>query len=66
MRVYFLGYDSWRRPVYKGDGDKLYVDVDPRSGRTPDMCTKQYNAFDGEPCDNVSGDFEFVPARMVW
>jgi hypothetical protein len=42
------------------------VDVDPRAGRKPDICTKQGNAFDGEPCDPVDGDFIFIPRRDTW
>ena len=45
---------------------RLLVDVDPRAGRKPDICTKQGNAFDGEPCDPVDGDFIFIPRRDTW
>ena len=48
LELHHLGRDSWDRPVYECDG-KLYVDVDPRRSRTPSICTKQGNAFDGEP-----------------
>ena len=52
LELHHLGRDSWDRPVYECDG-KLYVDVDPRRSRTPSICTKQGNAFDGEPCDPI-------------
>lgn len=50
LRLEHRGRDSWDRPVYECDG-QLYVDVDPRRSRPADICTKQGNAFDGEPCD---------------
>lgn len=58
---------SWDRPVYECDG-RIYVDVDPRRSRPADICTKQGNAFDGEPCDPVPEGtiIEFVPARDTW
>lgn len=62
-----LRRDSWGRPVYECDG-RLYVDVDPRRSRPADICTKQGNAFDGEPCDPVPERtiIEFVPKRDTW
>ena len=60
-----VGRDSWSRPVYEADG-RLYVDTDPRAGWEPCICTKYKNAFDGEPCDPVTAEFEFVPGRDVW
>lgn len=61
------GRDSWDRPIYECDG-RLYVDVDPRKSRPADICTKQGNAFDGEPCDPVPEGtaIEFVPERDTW
>ena len=62
----FMGSDSWDRPVYQSNGH-LYVDVDPRVDRTPKICTKYNDDFDGEP-DNVieNVSFEFIPNRVVW
>ena len=65
LTLELVGRDSWGRPVYKA-GQKLYVDVEPRADRAPKICTKQYNAFDGEPCDPVAAEFEFLPRRAVW
>ena len=64
LRLEHRGRDSWDRPVYECDG-RLYVDVDPRRSRPADICTKQGNAFDGEPCDPVPEGtiIEFVPDR---
>lgn len=62
-----LGRDSHDRPVYKGLTDgRLYVDTEPRAGREPRICTKYQDAFDGEPCDPVDADFNFVPKRDTW
>jgi hypothetical protein len=62
-----IGRDSLERPVYECDG-KLYVDVDPRRNRAPDICTKNNNKFDGEPdCPIAEGTkIIFVPCRDTW
>ena len=67
LRLEYRGRDSWDRPVYECDG-RLYVDVDPRRSRPADICTKQGNAFNGEPCDPVPEGtiIEFVPERDTW
>jgi hypothetical protein len=65
MVLNFIGRDSWERPVYECGG-KLYVDVDPRKHRKPEIRTKQSNKFGGEPCSPVNGEFEFIPARDTW
>jgi len=63
----FIGRDSWSRPVYESEG-RMYVDVDPRKNRAPDICTKQGNAFDGEPNAPIPNDtdIEFIPKRDTW
>lgn len=66
LTITFIGWDSWSRPVYKDENGKLYVDVDPREHRQPDICTKYNNEFDGEPCDPVEAEFEFIPHRATW
>lgn len=62
-----VGRDSWDRPVYKC-GERLYVDVDPRENRNPEICTKQGNEFEGEPLDPIAEDteVEFIPRRNTW
>ena len=64
--IILKGRDSWGRPVYKDLSGRLLVDVDPRRDRKPATCTKQRNAFDGEPCDPVEGGFDFIPYRDTW
>lgn len=65
MQLRLVGRDSWSRPVYECN-ERLYVDIEPRKGRPPCICTKQGNAFDGEPCDPVEGEFIFIPERDTW
>lgn len=66
MTLWLKGRDSWDRPVYMDTTGRLLVDVDPRKNRKPDICTKQGNDFDGEPCDPVQADFIFLPYRDTW
>lgn len=66
LTLTLLGRDSWSRPVYDDGTGRLLVDVDPREGRGPDICTKQGNAFDGEPDCPVRGEFIFIPRRDTW
>lgn len=67
MKLNFIDCDSWDRPVYECDGT-LYVDVDPRAHRAPQLCTKAGNEFDGEPDMPLSAGtkVEFVPSRITW
>ena len=65
MTLWLKGRDSWDRPVYMDATGRLLVDVDPKN-REPDICTKQGNDFDGEPCDPVQADFIFLPYRDTW
>lgn len=65
----FRGRDSWSRPVYEDkENGRLYVDVDPRKSKKPDLCAKQDNAFDGEPNIPLAEgtEVEFVPCRDTW
>lgn len=62
----YVGSDSWDRPVYQDSDGTLYVDVDPREGWQPNICTKCNNEFDGEPDCPVSAEIEFAPCRVVW
>jgi hypothetical protein len=67
LTLNYIGCDSWDRPVYENE-NRLYVDVDPRKSRKPDICTKQNNEFDGEPNYHISDDIEieFIPYRATW
>jgi hypothetical protein len=69
LTLKWIGRDSWERPVYDDGNGKLYVDVDPRSSRKPDICTKNGNKFHGEPDAPVSDKYAkiiFLPGRDVW
>lgn len=65
--LHYKGRDDWERPVYEAD-NRLYVDVDPRKDRVPQICTKYNNDFYGEPDTPIAEDMqlEFVPCRDVW
>ncbi len=72
MTLNFKGYDSWDRPVYECN-ERLFVDVDPRSFRSPEICTKCNNEFDGEPDTPIevmekykNVKVIFNPQRIVW
>ena len=67
LKLTHKGRDDWERPVYENNG-KLYVDVDPRKNRKPDICTKHNNEFYGEPDTQIPADIivEFIPARDEW
>ena len=68
----YKGRDSWDRPVYEHEG-RLLVDVEPRSSRSPEICTKMNNVFDGEPDTPIQyipryagAVLEFKPIRDTW
>lgn len=65
-----MGRDTWGdRPVYKcPTNGRLYVDVEPRKGYEPKICTKLDNCFDGEPDCPVKSEisFVFIPYRDTW
>lgn len=72
LKLNYVGNDSFDRPVYKNDG-KLYVDVEPLSDCKPNICTKMYNRFNGEPDTSIRDmkkyeevKVEFYPKRIVW
>lgn len=67
----YIGLDSWSRPVYENNGT-LFVDIDSREYRQPEICTKYNNDFDGEPDTPITYiekyknlELEFVPKRYV-
>lgn len=68
----FVGMDHCDRPVYK-NGERLFVDVDPRKDRESAICTVLNNVFGGEPDTPISvmtryKDMQpvFIPKRIVW
>ena len=66
LTLALLGRDSWFRSVYEGHDGNLYVGVDPRLDRSPTICTKYLNAFDGEPDTPITAEITFVPYRDIW
>lgn len=73
LKLQYVGNDSNDRPVYESDDGRLFVDTDPRANRHPNIVTKLYNDFDGEPdtpikyikkYDNVK--IVFIPKRITW
>lgn len=70
--LYYVGEDDFQRPVYENE-NKLFVDVEPRKDRQPEICTILNNCFGGEPdipikymkkYENV--EIEFFPKRITW
>lgn len=68
----YKGLDSWSRPVYENAEGKLFVDTDNRADRSPRICTKYQNAFNGEPDTPIEYigkykelEVEFVPERIT-
>ena len=51
--------------LYRDEGGRIWVDVDPRSDYAPCLCTI---TDVGEPCDPMRPDIEveFYPCRDVW
>ena len=69
LELTYVGNDSWDRPVYLNHKyNAYYVDVNPRKGRAPQICTKYNNLFDGEPDCPISVAIEvvFTPERITW
>lgn len=72
LTLTYIGLDSWNRPVYKDTEGRLFVDTDSREYRSPQICTKYQNAFDGEPDAPIEYierykdlEVEFVPKRYT-
>lgn len=66
LTLTYLDRDDRSRPVYKDGHGKLYVDVEPRAGKTPKICTKYKNLFEGEPDIPVNAEITFIPSRSTW
>lgn len=60
-----LGRDDRNRPVYEGNDNKLYVDIEPHACY-PHIHTKSGNHFDGEPDMPIDAEITFVPCRDTW
>ena len=58
-RLKFIGIDSWNRPVYKDEAERLWKDVNLGRGITS-LYNALNNKFDGEPDMPIKGDFEIM------
>lgn len=72
LRLEYIGSDGFSRPVYKSN-ERLFVDVDPRVDKEPEICTILNNVFGGEPDTPIrvmkkyeNMQLEFVPERATW
>jgi len=65
MKLVFIGWDNFERPVYDYEGI-LYYDTDPRAHVPPSIYTKQENEFNGEPCGRITEKCKFYPKRKTW
>jgi len=68
----YAGMDSWDRPVYT-NGNRLFVDVEPRKNKKAQLCTVLDNCFGGEPDTPIHHiqkykdlEIEFLPKRVTW
>ena len=71
LNLHFIGWDSWDRPVYKGEDDQLFKDVNPRKDNLPEICTTE--GLDDEPDFPVetierykNSQIHFFPSRITW
>ena len=62
--MYFIGFDSLNRPVYKDKNGKLWKDIYPREDHYPEIYSVY--SFDGEPDVPLKEEYELYPCRMVW
>ncbi len=69
----YISCDSHKRPVYRNKEGRLFVDVNPRAGEEPKLCTKLDNQFNGEPDTPVDAmkqydgvKFVFWKGRKIW
>lgn len=72
LTLTYIGLDSRERPVYQDTDGKLFVDTDSRAYRSPRICTKYQNNFDGEPDTPIEYierykdlEVKFVPERYA-
>lgn len=68
----YIGKDSFSRPIYEYE-NRLFVDVEPRKDREPNICTVLNNIMGGEPDTPISVmkkyedvEIEFSPKRITW
>lgn len=60
LKLQFIGFDDWDRPVYRDEKERVWKDVDPSDGHNPDLHKSSTNEYDGEPDYRYEGEFEIV------
>ncbi|MCI9976488.1 hypothetical protein JY742_10185 [Clostridioides difficile] len=69
--LYFIGLDSWSRPVYKDDNGKYWKDIDNRKAwlgyKNENICNACNNEYEGEPDMPMSNNIDiiFIPKRII-
>jgi hypothetical protein len=58
-KLYFVGIDSWDRPVYKDESGCLWKDVNLGNGE-PYLHSAVNNEFDDEPDMPIRGEYTIV------
>lgn len=64
--LFYIGVDSWGRPVYSDEHGNLWKDINPRSRVPPDICSVVGNEFEGEPNSSIKYEFKLLPSRVTW
>lgn len=66
-KLYYVGTDSWSRPVYEDrETGALWKDTDPRAHVPASLYSAVCNEFDGEPDCPIKGSFRLLPKRKTW
>ena len=64
LTLKFIGIDSWDRPVYRDQSNRLWKDVTLGSVR-PDLCSASGNEFEGEPDEPIRITSTILPDKYV-
>lgn len=59
LNLTLMGEDSWSRPVYKDQNDKLWKDTTLGSD-LPSLHSSLGNLFDGEPDMPIRGEYVII------
>lgn len=68
----YVGKDGFNRPIYE-NSNRLFVDVEPRKDKEPEICTVLNNVLGGEPDTPIKyikkykdAEIDFSPKRITW